>query len=193
MLGARHNTGGGGVVGEPPCKINRVIRLLMTLNFMFPGGGRTPKEAYSLSNCTWYKEQSCCRHTEVTSVFKAMMPLETSNSKCYNLMNYLMCYFCSPEQEYWFRSQRLHICTSYCSQIYSQCKDATYNGETIGKKYENGQKFCEAQLFNVVESHYERCFDFDSSLFGSTSHCRAESSLLMITLFFLVLMNYWLV
>lgn len=164
----------------------------LTLSFsLFSGGGRTPKEAYSLSNCTWYKEQSCCRHTEVTSVFNSMMPLETTNEKCYNLMNYLMCFFCSPEQEFWYHSDRLHICNPYCEKIYDTCKDAKYNGKTIGETYTNGEKFCEAQLFKVVKSQKERCFDFDQKLFGTSSFVHAERLLMVMMLFLTLVMDFW--
>ncbi|KXJ19807.1 uncharacterized protein LOC110251577 [Exaiptasia diaphana] len=155
------------------------------------GAGRTPKEAYSLSNCTWYKEQSCCRHTEVTSVFSAMMPLETSSKKCHNLMNYLMCYFCSPEQEFWYRSDRLHICSSYCNDIYKECSDAKYRGETIGSKYKNGQEFCNAQLFKVVKSRFERCFEFDDTLFGAASFVCVERFMVAASVFLTFAMNFW--
>ncbi|XP_031563722.1 uncharacterized protein LOC116299234 [Actinia tenebrosa] len=147
----------------------------------FFGQGRTPKEAYSLSNCTWFKEQSCCRHTEVTSVFQAMMPLETNNKKCYDLMNYLMCYFCSPDQELWYKSNQVHVCGTFCKQIYKNCKSASYKGETIGKKYPNGKKFCEAQLFVVKESNKE-CFDH--SLISASSHSSSEFCLLFILITF---------
>lgn len=152
--------------------------------FSHLGQGRTPKEAYSLSNCTWFKEQSCCRHTEVTSVFQAMMPLETSNKKCYDLMNYLMCYFCSPDQEQWYKSNRVHVCSTFCKQIYENCKSASYRGEAIGKKYPNGKKFCEAQLFVVAESN-KNCFDH-SLVSASTRRSSEYWSLLSILFAFSV-------
>ena len=130
------------------------------------GVDRTPAEAYSLSNCTWYRENACCKRTEVASVFSEMPALLTSDKGCYNRMNHLMCYFCSPKQSLWY-NQTLSICRSYCDEIFSYCGSAKYNGQSIAKNYENGKKFCEALAFNVVANKKEskNCFDFDPDLF----------------------------
>lgn len=106
-------------------------------------------------------------------------------------MNYLMCYFCSPEQEFWYRSDRLHICDSYCNTIYNKCKDAKYKGFKIGEEYKSGKHFCEAQLFKVVESKYERCFEFDSSLFGTAPTARMEVILIASMVFLTMVMGFW--
>lgn len=46
---------------------------------------------------------------QVTAVFSDMLPLDTPSSmdkatarKCRNLINYMMCYFCDPEQANWY-------------------------------------------------------------------------------------------
>jgi hypothetical protein len=52
----------------------------------------------SLINCTWYKTNSCCKRTEVASVFLSMFTLYRASQTCMNMMNYMMCYFCSPDQ-----------------------------------------------------------------------------------------------
>ncbi len=57
----------------------------------------------SLINCTWYKSNACCKRTEVASVFLDMFTLNRASKQCMNLMNYMMCYFCSPEQYIWYR------------------------------------------------------------------------------------------
>ena len=134
------------------------------------GGERVPKEAYSLSNCTWYREDSCCERTEVASVFSEMPALLTSNQGCYDRMNYLMCYFCSPEQNLWY-NQTLSICHSYCVEIFSHCGSAEYNGDSLASKYKDGIKFCEALAFNVVENSKSdaHCFNFDHQMFASGS------------------------
>jgi hypothetical protein len=131
------------------------------------GGGRYPKEAYSLSNCTWYRENACCDRTEVASVFREMPALLTSDKGCYNRMNYLMCYFCSPEQKLWY-NQTLSICRSYCEEIFSYCGSAKYNGHSLASKYKDGVTFCEALAFNVVAKNLENhhCFQFAPHLFG---------------------------
>lgn len=133
----------------------------------FPGMGRRPKEIYGLSNCTWYRERSCCTWTEVMSVFQNMLPLQTSSEKCRNHMNYLMCYFCSPDQYIWYKD-KVKVCKSFCDALYSHCKDAKYKDVQIGDKYSNGRAFCEAQHFGVVDDN-KKCFEFDNTPFDSES------------------------
>lgn len=160
------------------------------------GGGRSPKEAYSLSNCTWYRENSCCERTEVASVFSEMPALLTNDQGCYNRMNYLMCYFCSPEQNLWY-NQTLSICHSYCEEIFSYCGSAKYNGDSLSSKYKDGIKFCEALAFNVVGKNSKssaRCFNFDPDMFASGSRTELGQWLLpavfMITIYIYSWTNY---
>jgi hypothetical protein len=145
--------------------------LLKLVDIMI-GGGRSPKEAYSLSNCTWYRENACCDRTEVASVFSEMPALLTSDKGCYHRMNYLMCYFCSPAQNLWY-NQSLSICHSYCEEIFSYCGSAKYNGDSLASKYKDGIAFCEALAFNVVAKNLEskeNCFQFDKQLFSRGSN-----------------------
>ena len=134
--------------------------------FSFQGESRKPKEEYSLSNCTWYKDRSCCGRTEVTSVFQEMMPIDSSSVDCYNHMNYLMCYFCSPDQYKWYRDGKLHVCKEFCQDVYDHCKDAKNGGKKISSMYSSGKAFCEAQAFLVVDNN-ENCFEFDSTHFDA--------------------------
>ena len=134
-------------------------------HFSYKGDNRAPEEEYSLSNCTWFKDRSCCKRTEVTSVFQEMMPIDTSSQDCYNHMNYLMCYFCNPNQYEWFRDGQLHVCQEFCDDVYEHCKDAKYDKKTIGSVYSSGKAFCAAQSFVVVDDNKD-CFEFDKSHFN---------------------------
>ena len=152
-------------------------------NWVFStGSDRTPKESYSLSNCTWFRERSCCTRTEVTSTFLGMPHVDTSSDECLNHLNYMMCYFCSPEQSRWFRQGKLHICQSFCDDIYKHCKDAKYDGKTIGSAYSDGSQFCKAQFFNILDDDTQACFKFDDSLFGSGSIQQARLQLVVVLL-----------
>ena len=135
----------------------------------FAGTERRPKEAYSLSNCTWFRERSCCTRTEVTSTFAGMPHLDTSSDECRNHLNYMMCYFCSPDQYLWFRQDKLHICKSFCDDVYAHCKDAKYNGKKIGSAYSDGGDFCKGQSFSVLDEDSDLCFKYDQTLFGAAS------------------------
>lgn len=151
------------------------------------GSERKPKEAYSLSNCTWYRERSCCTRTEVTSTFLGMPHIATSSEDCRNHMNYMMCYFCSPDQYKWFKDGKLRMCKSFCDDIFSHCKDAEYNGKTIDSTYSSGSDFCKAQYFQVEDSD---CFDFDDTLFGSASLRQAYFHMVVVLLI-INLVNYF--
>jgi len=70
----------------------------------FSESTRFAKYEPGLVNCSWYVSNSCCKRTEVTSVFSSnMLPLYEANIDCRNRMNYMMCYFCSPDQFHWYK------------------------------------------------------------------------------------------
>ncbi|XP_068753678.1 riboflavin-binding protein-like [Montipora capricornis] len=133
------------------------------------GSERTPKEAYSLSNCAWFRERSCCTRTEVTSAFLGMPRLESSSSNCSNHLNYMMCYFCSPNQFRWVQRGKVNICQSFCDGIYKHCKDAKFGGKALSSAYSSGNEFCKAQFFSVQDDDNDNCFKFDDSLFALAS------------------------
>ena len=116
-----------------------------------------------------------------------MPHLATSSEDCRNHMNYMMCYFCSPEQYKWFKEGKVRICKSFCDDIYSHCKDAKYDGKAIGSTYSSGSGFCKAQFFHVAD---EECFEFDDTLFASASLHPAYSHMVMVLLI-VNLVNYF--
>ncbi|KAL5013722.1 hypothetical protein ScPMuIL_007992 [Solemya velum] len=138
-----------------------------------------------LVNCSWYVQKSCCKRTEVTSVFSSMLPLFGATEACKNRMNYLMCYFCSPEQHRWYKG-KVHVCHEFCASVYQNCKDASHDGLRIGETYQNGSSFCEAQNFEVVEG--TSCFKFDPTVFGGTESTNYISFLLLLPITVCVLM-----
>lgn len=66
-------------------------------------GDRRSGPEINLANCSWFGANACCKRTEVTSVFSEMQKLYGATEQCDNRLSYLMCYFCSPEQEIWLR------------------------------------------------------------------------------------------
>uniref|UniRef100_A0A2C9LYG6 Folate receptor-like domain-containing protein n=1 Tax=Biomphalaria glabrata TaxID=6526 RepID=A0A2C9LYG6_BIOGL len=129
---------------------------------------RYPNAEGGLINCTWYTANSCCKRTEVTSVFSAMDPLYGATVLCRNYINYLMCFFCSPDQYKFYRAnKKVSVCLDYCESLYEECKTAGFNKSLIGEAYGNGTAFCAAQNFEVVDS--ADCFKFDPKVFGSSN------------------------
>ncbi|KAH3817321.1 uncharacterized protein LOC127882230 [Dreissena polymorpha] len=130
-------------------------------------GTRRAKYEPGLVNCSWYSSSSCCKRTEVTSVFASnMMPLYRASVDCRNRINYMMCYFCSPDQFHWYKEGKVHVCESFCASIHIECREAFYNGKQIGDAYRNGTAFCEAQNFLVTNS--KSCFKFDANVFDAS-------------------------
>ena len=41
---------------------------------------------------------------------------------------------------------------SFCDDIFTHCKDAEYDGKSIGSTYSSGRDFCEAQFFQVADA-----------------------------------------
>ncbi|XP_025082769.1 uncharacterized protein LOC112557241 [Pomacea canaliculata] len=125
---------------------------------------RVAKPEGGLVNCSWYSNQACCKRTEVTSVFSNIEPLHSATRACRNQLNYLMCFFCSPDQHLWYIDQKLRVCAKYCKSLYEDCRNAGVGNQIIGKEYSNGSAFCEAQNFEVVEG--ASCFEYDPDVFG---------------------------
>ncbi|CAF1049888.1 unnamed protein product [Didymodactylos carnosus] len=126
---------------------------------------RHPAIQADLINCTWYKSEACCKRTEVASVFESMFTLHQCSTKCRNMINYMMCFFCDPNQFLWYIKRKVKVCGSFCNQLHKECKNAEYNGNVISVQYKSGKEFCEAQNFQVTSSD---CFDFDENVFSKT-------------------------
>ncbi|XP_064611754.1 uncharacterized protein LOC135475748 [Liolophura sinensis] len=151
-----------------------VFSLVLCEEYMVQVNGRTcpyfgvtrySTVAEGLVNCSWYGQDACCKRTEVTSVFSNADPLYKASTSCKHQMNYLMCYFCSPEQHVWIKD-KVKVCADFCASLYFHCKEAYFNGSMIGSNYEDGQTFCESQNFEVVDSKIN-CFKFDPTVFAS--------------------------
>ena len=120
-------------------------------------GNRAPQAQPGLTNCTWYRESSCCLQEEINVLFPSVSPPTGANKVCRNYMNYLMCYVCSPAQSSFYTSERLTVCESFCNDFYDACKDASLVGRRIGDLYANGRAFCQDRRY-IVGTQSETCF-----------------------------------
>lgn len=159
------------------------------------GRDREAKIQRGLVNCSWYVNKACCKTTEVTSVFSTMMPLYGASKACQNQMNYMMCFFCDPDQHTWYNEEtgkKVHICADFCRSVYQSCKTAEYEGSDIGDYYQNETAFCQAQNFHLVEGK-KNCFNFDPTVFGHTTIPDIDLSFVLGSVLFLMLLrNYFL-
>ncbi|XP_074655706.1 uncharacterized protein LOC141909219 [Tubulanus polymorphus] len=151
----------------------------------FFGPGRFSSPESSLINCSWYASNSCCKRTEVTSVFSGMYPLHKASKSCANKLNYMMCYFCSPEQHLWYR-KKAHVCAEFCRSLYEDCRGAEYKKIEIAKIYASGEEFCDAQDFIVVEGKHG-CFNFDPTPFGRSAALHASTVVVVLSFVTLIL------
>ena len=100
------NLGPPNILNLPTPMSTASLRLtwILIVMFCFPAATRYASAQPGLVNCSWFSSRSCCKRTEVTSVFSANMPpLYQATTDCQNKMNYMMCYFCSPEQFHWYK------------------------------------------------------------------------------------------
>ncbi|CAF3700943.1 unnamed protein product [Rotaria socialis] len=123
---------------------------------------RVPSSQPALTNCTWFKENSCCRENEVHLIFSQVRPLIGSSAECTRFFNTLMCYVCSPLKYDFYRNERLHICLSYCDRMCKACATALMKGISVGKLYANGREFCLSRRFETNDiDNSSLCFSDD--------------------------------
>ncbi|CAF3598495.1 unnamed protein product [Adineta steineri] len=171
------------------------LRFDSTRPCRFFSDDRYPKVEEGLANCSWYEKDACCKRTEVASVFESMYTLHQASTQCRNMMNYLMCFFCAPDQYLWYIKKRVKICETFCNEFYQHCKTAEFSGNTIGTLYKSGLQFCEANNFNVVTND---CFAFDASVFSSASYLFQSTififnlvKLCLVIIFVFTVVNYF--
>lgn len=137
---------------------------------------RAPSPQPALTNCTWFKENSCCRDNEVRLIFSQVRPLIGSSAECTRFLNILMCYVCSPLQHVFYRSERLHVCLSYCDRMYKACATALMKGIPVGELYASGREFCLSRRFEINDvSNSTSCFS-DHDLKIQPKQIKLESS-----------------
>ncbi|BFZ24006.1 hypothetical protein BsWGS_27045 [Bradybaena similaris] len=110
-----------------------------------------------------------------------MDPLYKATKLCRNYINFLMCFFCSPDQYkfYTLKNRKAEVCLNYCESLYEECKTAGFNKTLIGEYYANGTAFCTAQNFLVSEN--ADCFKFDPKVFGHSNRlCPMTLQLLVL-------------
>ena len=139
---------------------------------------RKPKTQPGLKNCTWFKEKSCCQQQEIKATFGRMKPLKGASVECQKYINYLMCYICAPNQNIFYRQERLTVCVDFCDKLYDACRSAILKGSIIGKLYESGEEFCHSRRFQVETKD---CFSFDEKLDASSGvHVQTNRNLVLL-------------
>ncbi|KAK6169177.1 hypothetical protein SNE40_020276 [Patella caerulea] len=130
---------------------------------------RAPEAEPNLKNCTWFKDNSCCRQAEISATFGRVKPLRGASPSCQRYTNYLMCYICSPYQYLFYFRESLTVCEEFCDAWYDACKTAISKGSVIQELFVDGESYCKSQRFNVDKHINGRCFNFDAKLDTSGS------------------------
>ena len=99
---------------------------------------RAPQPVTNLKNCTWYRNSSCCLQREIDATFGQVKPLRGASPRCQLWLNYLICYICSPDQNHFYRRERLTVCEEVCDGFLQACGDAMADGKRISETYNTG-------------------------------------------------------
>lgn len=130
---------------------------------------RAPNIQLDLKNCTWFKENSCCRQREIDAIFSRVKPLRGASPACQRYTNYLMCYVCAPNQNTFYRMESLTVCEEFCDVWYDACQTAILKGSVIKELYSNGSEYCDSRRFKVLPASTRKCFFFDAKQDKSTA------------------------
>lgn len=143
---------------------------------------RAPKAQPGLKNCTWFKDNSCCMQQEIEATFGRVKPLQGASPTCLKYINYLMCYICAPNQNIFYKRERLTVCGEFCDILYEACGSAILKGSLIGKLYGSGTEFCESRRFIVS---VETCFTFNPSMDINAVPPERANIMVIVSMFFL--------
>lgn len=146
-----------------------------SLQFCSFFNNRAPSPQPYLRNCTWFKENSCCKQEEIDATFGTVKPLPGSSPDCQRYTNYLMCYICAPHQNVFYGEEKLTVCEEFCNAWYAACSSAILKGSVIGELYTNGKEFCLKRNFLCESVVNNRCFIFDPKLDRTSGELRINS------------------
>ena len=125
---------------------------------------RKPTPQPNLRNCTWFKENSCCKQEEIDAIFGTVKPLPGGSRQCQRYTNFLMCYVCAPYQNIFYSHERLTVCEEFCNAWYGACESAILKGSNVVNLYSNGKDFCLSRSFQTDTFINKNCFIVDYSL-----------------------------
>ncbi|KAJ7362049.1 hypothetical protein OS493_013137 [Desmophyllum pertusum] len=125
---------------------------------------RAPAPQPSLKNCTWYKENACCLQTELDLIFPQVLPPLGASDRCLRYTNFLMCYVCAPDQNSFYKSERLTVCEAFCDKWFAACGDAKFKGMKIEQLFNSGKEFCQARKFSVRSVTEGDCFSYEQEI-----------------------------
>lgn len=151
---------------------------------------RAPNIQLGLKNCTWFKENSCCRQQEIDAIFPRVKPLRGASPACQRYTNYLMCYVCAPNQNAFYYMESLTVCEEFCDAWYDACQNAILKGSIIKELYSNGSEYCASRRFKVQPAETSSCYYFDARRDKSEASCVSAWRVLFTGVFILPGIRY---
>jgi hypothetical protein len=153
---------------------------------------RAPIPQANLKNCTWFKENSCCKQEEIDATFGRVKALPGASENCQKYTNYLMCYICAPYQNLFYMQERLTVCEEFCNAWFEACRTAILKGSIVGQLYTNGNLFCRSRSFVVDLVANGKCFFVSDSLLSRSGGLglRYSANLLVSTSCFVAVWMY---
>lgn len=130
-------------------------------NFCTYFGNRASSYEPRLTRCNTYRQNSCCRPDEEEIGFN-VDPIFNGeeSSDCQGTVNLLRCWICHPQQNTFYRDERLTVCEATCNRILQHCGGARWRDGHVRDYYGSGSALCREMGFNVDNSN---CFDVSAA------------------------------
>ena len=79
--------------------------------------------------------------------------LKTTSSDCLRVLNYMYCWPCSPDSQYFYdlKRRQMAVCRSMCDAIYDFCGSADWKGATLRDSFSSGTQMCTQQGYQIVD------------------------------------------
>lgn len=89
--------------------------------------------------------------------------LKTRSADCLRALNYMYCWPCSPDSQYFYdlRRRQVAVCKSMCDALFDVCGNADWKGQTLRDSFGSGSQMCTLQGYTVVDDSSEAGGDPD--------------------------------
>lgn len=79
--------------------------------------------------------------------------LKTTSSDCLRVLNYMYCWPCSPDSQYFYdlKRRQMAVCRSMCDAIYDFCGSADWKGSSLRDSFTSGTQMCIQQGYQIVD------------------------------------------
>ena len=142
-------------------------------------GGRAPEKQLYLQKCRENRVLSCCTRREADEVMALNEEFLTTlrgdkyeDGLCRSVLETLMCWVCSPDQELFYKDGRVNVCPRMCDKVLDVCSDTVYDHSVLSfsQIFSTGAELC--SNFNLGSSGTCGCYDAYPGVCASPSPTR---------------------